>query len=45
MLSQMGGASLQRNTTDKPNRFVCLISDNGKVVLTFITGPAQDLMG
>ena len=33
----MGEAYLQRETSDKPNRFVCLISDKGKVVLTFFT--------
>jgi hypothetical protein len=33
----MGDAYLQRDKTDKPNRFVCLLSDRGKVVLTFFT--------
>ena len=33
----MGEAYLQRDKTDKPNRFVCLLSDKGKVVLTFFT--------
>lgn len=33
----MGDAYLQRDKTDKPNRFVCLLSDNNKVVLTFFT--------
>ncbi|MET0530398.1 MAG: hypothetical protein ABW003_19025 [Microvirga sp.] len=33
----MGDAHLQRDKTDKPNRFVCLLSDKGKVVLTFFT--------
>ncbi len=33
----MGDAYLQRETGDKPNRFVCLVSDKGKVVLTFFT--------
>ena len=33
----MGDAYLQREKTDKPNRFVCLVSDKGKVVLTFFT--------
>ncbi|MBD2749935.1 hypothetical protein IC232_25000 [Microvirga sp. BT688] len=33
----MGEAYLQREKSDKPNRFVCLISDQGKVVLTFFT--------
>jgi hypothetical protein len=33
----MGDAYLQREKTDKPNRFVCLVGDNGKVVLTFFT--------
>ena len=33
----MGEAYLQRKKADKPNRFVCLIGDKGKVVLTFFT--------
>ena len=33
----MGEAYLQRDKTDKPNRFVCLLSDHAKVVLTFFT--------
>ena len=33
----MGDAYLQREKGDKPNRFVCLVSDKGKVVLTFFT--------
>ncbi|MET0527952.1 MAG: hypothetical protein ABW003_06335 [Microvirga sp.] len=33
----MGEAYLQRDRTDKPNRFVCLLSDESKVVLTFFT--------
>jgi hypothetical protein len=33
----MGDAYLQREKTEKPNRFVCLVSDKGKVVLTFFT--------
>jgi hypothetical protein len=33
----MGEAYLQREKSDKPNRFVCLISEKGKVVLTFFT--------
>jgi hypothetical protein len=33
----MGEAYLQREKGDKPNRFVCLVSDKGKVVLTFFT--------
>jgi hypothetical protein len=33
----MGDAYLQRDKADKPNRFVCLLSDKGKVVLTFFT--------
>jgi hypothetical protein len=33
----MGDAYLQRDKTDQPNRFVCLVSDKGKVVLTFFT--------
>jgi hypothetical protein len=33
----MGDAYLQRKKTDKPNRFVCLVGEKGKVVLTFFT--------
>jgi hypothetical protein len=33
----MGDAYLQRGKTDKPNRFVCLIGEKGKVLLTFFT--------
>ncbi len=33
----MGDAYLKREKGDKPNRFVCLVSDKGKVVLTFFT--------
>jgi len=33
----MGDAYLQRDKSDKPNRFVCLLSDRDKVVLTFFT--------
>jgi len=33
----MGDAYLQRDKIDKPNRFICLLSDKGKVVLTFFT--------
>jgi len=33
----MGDAYLQRDKTDKPNRFVCLVGEKGKVVLTFFT--------
>ena len=33
----MGDAYLQRAKTDMPNRFVCLVSEKGKVVLTFFT--------
>ena len=33
----MGEAYLQREKSDKPNRFVCLVSAKGKVVLTFFT--------
>jgi hypothetical protein len=33
----MGEAYLHREKSDKPNHFVCLISDKGKVVLTFFT--------
>jgi hypothetical protein len=33
----MGDAYLQREKSDKPNRFVCLVNDKGKVVLTFFT--------
>jgi hypothetical protein len=31
----MGDAYLQREKTDKPNRFVCLVGEKGKVLLTF----------
>jgi hypothetical protein len=33
----MGEAYLERKTTDKSHRFVCLIGDKGKVLLTFFT--------
>jgi hypothetical protein len=33
----MGETYVQRETSDKPNRFVCLVSDKSKVVLTFFT--------
>ena len=33
----LGDAYLQRETTDKSNRFVCLIGEKGKVLLTFFT--------
>jgi hypothetical protein len=33
----MGEAYLQRDKTDKPNRFLCLLSDEDEVVLTFFT--------
>jgi hypothetical protein len=33
----MGEAYLQREKSDKPNRFICLVSHKGKVVLTFFT--------
>jgi hypothetical protein len=33
----MGDVYLKREQSDKPNRVVCLISDKGKVVLTFFT--------
>jgi hypothetical protein len=33
----MGDAYLHREKTDKPNRFVCLIGEKGKVLLTFFT--------
>ena len=33
----MGDAYLQRERTGKPNRFVCLIGEKGKVLLTFFT--------
>ena len=33
----MGEAYLQRDRSDRPNRFVCLIGEKGKVVLTFFT--------
>ena len=33
----MGEAYLQRDKTDKPNRFLCLLSNDDRVVLTFFT--------
>ena len=33
----MGEARLETARTDKPRRFVCLIGEKGKVVLTFFT--------
>ena len=33
----MGDAYPQREKSDKPNRFVCLIGEKGKVLLTFFT--------
>jgi hypothetical protein len=36
-MAVMGTAYLQREKSDKPNRFACRVSDNGKVVLTFLT--------
>jgi hypothetical protein len=33
----LGDAYLERHKTEKPNRFVCLVSKKGKVVLTFFT--------
>ena len=33
----MGDAYLQREKSDKPNRFVCLVGEKGKVLLTFFT--------
>ena len=33
----MGDAYLERGKTEKPYRFVCLIGEKGKVVLTFFT--------
>jgi hypothetical protein len=33
----MGDAYLQTNRQDKPRRFLCLIGDKGKVLLTFFT--------
>lgn len=33
----MGDAYLERGKTDKPYRFLCLIGEKGKVVLTFFT--------
>ena len=33
----MGDAYLQRPSSDKPNRFVCLVGEKGKVLLTFFT--------
>ena len=33
----MGEAYLQTNRQDKPRRFLCLIGEKGKVLLTFFT--------
>lgn len=33
----MGDAYLEKKGDEKPHRFVCLIGDKGKVVLTFFT--------
>ena len=33
----LGDAYLERHKTEKPNRFVCLVGEKGKVVLTFFT--------
>jgi hypothetical protein len=33
----MGEAYLQTNKKDKPRRFLCIIGDKGKVLLTFFT--------
>ena len=33
----MGEAYLEKNKTEKPHRFVCLIGEKGKVLLTFFT--------
>lgn len=33
----MGDAYLERGKTDKPYRFLCLIGEKGKVLLTFFT--------
>jgi hypothetical protein len=33
----MGDAYLQREKNDKPNRFVCLVGEKGKILLTFFT--------
>ncbi len=33
----MGEAYLQTNKSDKPRRFLCLIGEKGKVLLTFFT--------
>ncbi|NNM72364.1 hypothetical protein [Enterovirga aerilata] len=33
----MGEAYLEKNRTEKPHRFVCLIGEKGKVLLTFFT--------
>ena len=34
----MGDAYLERKKTEKSYRFVCLVGEKGKVVLTFFTG-------
>ncbi len=41
----MGDAYLQREKTDKPNRFVCLIGEKGKVLLTFFTEQSKPQCG
>jgi hypothetical protein len=33
----MGDDYLKREKTGKPNRFVCLVGEKGKVLLTFFT--------
>lgn len=33
----MGDAYLERKGTDKPHRYLCLIGEKGKVLLTFFT--------
>ena len=33
----MGDAYLERKGSEKPHRFLCLIGDKGKVLLTFFT--------
>ena len=33
----MGDAYLEKNKTEKPHRFLCLIGEKGKVLLTFFT--------
>ena len=35
----LGDANIQTGKTDKPRKFVCLIGEKGKVLLTFFSAP------